>query len=198
MSEKRSHSSENDPPSKVKLVTDTGIASAKTPVYKIVSVTCGKCDRTTTVFLNLSELPVEIQALFDSIHYDSENCPRTEEAVALEHEHSPEEQVFKLQLKTLIEPRKWGGGETNSCNDSKWLNSLNINPGKRKGGKTGYLQDFDAMKPSSEAFANLLLKSAEITGPRVRYLPPGAILCFGSFFVPESWILEATTTTRRD
>jgi hypothetical protein len=195
MSEKRSHTSENEPSPKVKVVSDSGIAGAKTPIYKIISVGCGKCERITTVFLNLSALPVEIQKLFDSIHYDSENCPRTEEAVVAEHEHSPEELIFKLQLKTLIEPRKWGTGDNNTCNDPKWLNSLHLNPGKRKGGKVGYLQDFDNLKASAESFGEILLKSAEITGPRVRYLPAGAILSFGSFYVPETWILEATSTT---
>jgi hypothetical protein len=191
MSEKRVNSSENDPSPKVQLIQDPKIATASTPSYQVVSVKCGRCDRTTTVVLCIAELPIEIQSLFDSIHYDSENCPNTEEAVAREHEHSPEEQAFKLQLKTLIEPRKWNESDSNVCNDAKWLIPLDINPGKRRGGKVGFLQDFDIFKPSPEAFGDLLLKSTEIKTTRVRHLPAGAMLTFGSFFVPESWILEA-------
>jgi hypothetical protein len=192
MSEKRLLETDTDPSPKIKLVAAPDIASSKTPIYNFVSVICGKCDRSTTVLLCLRELPIEIQALFDSIHYDSENCPRTEEAVAAEHEHSPEEQAFKLQLKCLIEPLKWSKKEKNICNDPKWLAPLELDPGKRKGGKMSYLQDFDIMKGTAEALGDVLLKSAEISSQRVRRFPRGAILEMGSFFVPESWILEAS------
>jgi len=191
MSEKRQLDTDTDPNPKVKLVSSE-IATSKAPCYQATQVTCGKCDRTTLIILLLSDLPVEIQALFDSIHYDSENCPRTEEAVALEHEHSPEEQMFKLQLKALIEPRKWVDGDMNGCNRADWLKSVDIKPGKK--GKMGYLQDFDVMRSSPETIGELVMKSAELKTTRVRRLPAGAVLTFASFFVPESWILEASVT----
>jgi hypothetical protein len=191
MSEKRHIETDTDPNPKVKIVS-AEIATSKTPHYQATQVTCGKCDRTTLVVLLISDLPVEIQTLFDSIHYDSENCPRTEEAVALEHEHSPEEQVFKLQLKALIEPRKWVDGDVNACNRAEWLKSLDIKPGKK--GKMGFLQDFDIMRTSPETMTELVMRSPDLKTSKVRRVPAGAMITFASFFVPESWILEASVT----
>jgi hypothetical protein len=190
MSEKRALDIALEPSPKVQVVADPGIATSKTPVYHIVSVKCGKCERLTTVFLQLSTLPKPIQKLFDSIHYDSESCPQTEEALALAREHPPEEQCFKLQLKALLEPIIWEK-EPNTCNDPAWLQTLDFAPGKRRGGKMGFLQDKDVMHPSAEALGEVLLKSLEVMSPRVRLLPAGAILSLGTFFVPEPWILEA-------